>query len=141
MRVFYIFQIKEEFHYLYQDSPLALYEMLRQIYYLNAEDILYGKNIFKQLTTSIDKEKIDRELYIKLHQYMPYSKRGNTHFINNLYKEEISRLIVKHSYMKLEVESSFSSFFDYLCEFDGNYFACCFENMDFFFLDSAKTLV
>ena len=141
MRVFYIFQIKEEFHYLYQDSPLALYEMLRQIYYLNAEDILYGKNIFKQLTTSIDKEKIDRELYIKLHQYMPYSKRGNTHFINNLYKEEISRLMVKHSYMKLEVESSFSSFFDYLREFDGNYFACCFENMDFFFFFFPKTLV
>ncbi len=141
MRVFYIFHIKDEFRYLYQDSPLALYEMLRQIYYMNEDDILYGKNIFKQLATSIDKEKIDRELYIKLHQYMPYSKRGNIHFINNLYKEEISRLIVKHSYMKLEVESSFSSFFEYINEFEGNYFACCFENMDFFFLDSVKTLV
>ena len=68
MRVFYIFNIKEEFKYLYLESPSLLYGILKQIYYLGKEDILYGKNIFSQLTEEVDKQSIDRLLYIKLHQ-------------------------------------------------------------------------
>lgn len=141
MRVFYVFCIKEEFKYLYKDSPLALYEILKQIYYLGNEDILYGENIFKQLTEEIDKEELDCKLFIKLHQYMPYSKREDIHFINNLYKEEISRLRIKKSYIKIQAEATFSSFFQYLDELNSNFFACDFKNYDFFFLDSIKTLV
>lgn len=141
MRTFYIFNIREEFKYLYKDSPSSLYEMLRQIYNLGRDDFIYGKNIFNQLTTKIDKEIIDRNLYIKLHQDIPYSKRGEIHYMNNLYKDEISRLLVKNAYIKIETESTFSSFFPYLCEINDNFFACDFINPDFFFLDSIKTLV
>lgn len=141
MRVFYIFNIKEEFKYLYLESPSLLYGILKQIYYLGKEDILYGKNIFSQLTEEVDKQSIDRLLYIKLHQDMPYSKRGDIHYMNNLYKDEVSRLTVKNAYMKLETESSFSSFFPYLSELGDNFFACDFFFPDYFFLDSIKTLV
>lgn len=141
MRTFYIFNIKKEFKYLYKDSPSSLYEMLHQIYNLGKDDVIYGKNIFNQLTSRIDKEFLDRYLYIKLHQEIPYSKRGEIHFMNNLYKDEVSRLIIKKAYIKIETESSFSSFFPYLCELNGNFFACDFINLDFFFLDNIKTLV
>ena len=141
MRVFYIFNIKEEFKALYADNPSMLYEILKQIYYLGKDDILYGKNIFNQLTTSINKEKVDRALFIRLHQDMPYTKRGDIHIMNNLYKDEVSRLIVRNSFIKIETESSFSSFFNYLNEFSSNFFACDFSYLDFFFLDTLKTLV
>lgn len=141
MRVFYIFKIKDEFKYLYKDNASQLYNLLKQIYYLGKDDISYGENIFFQLIDPIDKDFLDRKLFIKLHREIPYSKRGDIHIMNNLYKDEISRLLVKNTYMKIESESSFSSFFNYLSLVDENYFACDFLYTDFFFLDSIKTLV
>ncbi|MBO5414436.1 MAG: sporulation inhibitor of replication protein SirA [Bacilli bacterium] len=141
MRVFYIFKIKDEFKYLYKDSPSQLYNLLKQIYYLGKEDIAYGENIFYQLVEPMDKELFDRKLFIKLHKEIPYSKRGEIHIMNNLYKDEISRLIIKNTYMKIETESSFSSFFNYLTLLNDNLFACDFSYIDFFFLDKIKTLV
>ena len=43
MRVFYIFNIKPEFKYLYKDSPSSLFNILKQLYYLKDDDIRYGK--------------------------------------------------------------------------------------------------
>lgn len=141
MRVFYIFNIKNEFKYLYKETPSLLYGILKQIYCLEKEDILYGKNIYNQIVDKTAKDEIDKYLFIRLHQDMPYSKRGDIHYINNLYKDEVSRLIAKNTYIKIETESGFSSFFNYLGDFNNNFFACCFETLDFFWLDSIKTLV
>lgn len=141
MRVFYIFKIKEEFKCLYRDNPSILYGILKQIYYLGKDDILYGENIYHQLVDLIDKEELDRKLFIKLHRDMPYSKRGDTHFMNNLYKDEVSRLVVKNTYLKIESDSNFSSFFMYLTKYSDQFFACDFLYPDFFFLDSLKILV
>ena len=141
MRVFYIFKIKDEFKYLYKENPSHLYSLLKQIYYLGKDDFNYGENIFFQLVDKIDKNLYDRELFIKLHRDIPYSKRGNIHIMNNLYKNEVSRLIIKNSYMKVESESSFSSFFRYLSNLGDNLFVCDFLYTDFFFLDGIKTLV
>lgn len=118
-----------------------LYNILKQIYYLGHDDILYGQNLFRQLTKSLPKDAIDRALFIKLHQEFPYSKRGDNHIINNLYTNEISKLVVKRAYMKIKTEKNTSSFFPYLSEFSDSLFVCDFEYSDFFFLEKTKTLV
>ena len=134
MKTYYIFKIKKEFINLYKDSPSVLYNILRNIYYLNKEEVEYGYNIFNQLTNPLEKNKIDRDLFIKFHRDIPYSKRKNIHYINNLYRNEISRLVVNNSYFKLELEQNFSSFFNILKEETDNLFACSFQKCDFFFL-------
>lgn len=134
MKVYYIFKIKKEFISLYKDTPSVLYNILRNIYYLDKREVEYGYNLFKQLIEPINKNELDRKLFIKLHQEIPYSKRKDTHYINNLYKDEISRLDISNHYMKLEVEQNFSTFFNILNEEDKEYFACCFKTTDFFFL-------
>lgn len=141
MRVFYIFKIKDEFKYLYKNNESTLYNILKQIYYLPNEEIEYAKTLLNQLVNDIDKEYIDRDLFIKLHQKMPYSKRGEIHYMNNLYKDEISKLIVKNKYIKIEAETNFSSFFEILSNYDNNFFVCDFDYLDFFFIDSIKVLV
>ena len=138
MRVFYIFNIKQEIKYLYEDCPSNLFNMLKQIYFLNDNNISYGKTLFNQLVNKFDKTAIDNYLFIKFHHDMPYSKRGDIHYINNLYKNEISRLKVKKAYIKLEIESNSSSFFEILKE-NKYLFACDFEYLDFFWLDNKKT--
>ena len=134
MKVYYIFNIKKEFINLYKDSPSVLYNILRSIYYLDKEEVEYGYNLFKQLTNKIEKNKVDRDLFIKFHDSIPYSKRKDIHCINNLYKNEVSRLVVNNSYLKLELEQNYSTFFDILKDELDNLFVCSFQKCDFFFL-------
>ena len=134
MKVYYIFKLKDDVLDLYKDTPSVLYNILRNIYYLEKSEVDYGYNLFKQLTLPIEKNKIDRDIFIKFHQDIPYSKRKDVHYINNLYKNEISRLVVNNSFLKLEVEQNYSSFFNILKEEDKNLFVCSFKKCDFFFL-------
>ena len=59
---------------------------------------------------------------------------NNWNYINNLYKNEISRLKVNNSYIKIELEQNYSTFFDILKEELDNLFVCSFQKCDFFFL-------
>lgn len=138
MKVYFIFDIKQEFINLYKGNERILYNILRQIYYLEKEEVEFGYNLFNQLINKIPKAEIDRKIFIKYHQDIPYSKRGDTHYINNLYKDEISRLTIKQSYIKLEQEQKYSSFFNILPDFSSNYFVCDFKRHQYYFLIPEK---
>ena len=135
MKRYYMFQIKKEFQSLYSDSPSILYNILKNIYYLDKTEVEYGYNLFHQLILPIEKNEVDRRLFIKFHQDIPYSKRKDIHYINNLYRNEISRLMINKSYCRLEIEQNFSTFFPILQKELGNLFVCSFEKTDFFFLN------
>ena len=135
MKRYYMFQIKKEFQSLYSDSPSILCNILKNIYYLDKTEVEYGYNLFHQLILPIEKNEVDRRLFIKFHQDIPYSKRKDIHYINNLYRNEISRLMINKSYCRLEIEQNFSTFFPILQKELGNLFVCSFEKTDFFFLN------
>ncbi len=134
MKVYYIFNIKKEFVNLYQDTPSILFSILKNIYYLDRKEVDYGYHLLNQLILPFKKNELDRQLYIKLHQDIPYSKRNDIHYINNLYRNEISRLKINNYYIRLEVEQNFSSFLDILNTEFTNLFVCSFNKTDFFFL-------
>ena len=138
MKVYFIFDIKKEFKALYKGNERVLYNILKQIYHLESNEIEYGYNLFNQLINKINKNDLDRKIFIKYHQDIPYSKRNQTHYINNLYKDEISRLTIKSSYMRLEVENNSKAFFEILSNFSENYFVCDFKNHEYFFLTSTS---
>lgn len=140
MRVYFVFDLKKEYINLYKGNERVLYNILKQIYYLEKEDAKYGYNLFNQLINKIEKDVVDRFIFLKLHQTIPYSKRGCTHYMNNLYKDEVSRLIVKNSYIKIEAEQYVTSFFDVLTLYYKDFFVCDFKNQDFFFLSDIKHL-
>ena len=112
MKVYYAFKLKSEFINLYKDNPSVLFNILKSIYYLDRTEVDYGYNLFKQLILPINKNYLDRHLYVRLHKDIPYLKRDNIHCINNLYKDEVSRLIINNFYIKLELDQDFSSFFE-----------------------------
>lgn len=141
MRIYYVFDMKEEFVSLYKNNARTLYNILRQIYYMHQEDIHYGFNLFNQIVEKIDKGKLDQYLFLKLHLEAVYSKKDNIHIINNLYKDEISKVEVKRTHIKLESNKDASSFFHVLAEYQLNYFVCDFLHQDYFWLNEVKTLV
>ncbi len=134
MKVYYIFKIKKEFVNLYKDIPSVLYNILKTIYYLDKNSVDYGYNLFNQLISNIDKYGLDKDIYINMHKDYPYIKKNDIHIINNLYKNEVSRLRINNFFMKLELEQDFSTFYNYLSNKENNLFICNFKETNFFFL-------
>lgn len=135
MKVFFVFDLRKEIISLYKDNQLVLFDILKQIYCLDQSEILYGYNLLNQLVNKVDKEKIDREIFIKFHRNIPYSKDGNVHYFNNLYRNEVSRMMVSRSFIKVELEQTNCTFLEILAKYSTNYFVCDFDNFDYFFLN------
>lgn len=141
MRIYYIFDIRSEYVDLYRETPNSLYNVLHQLYYMRKKDLEYGFNMFKQLANKIEKNDIDKSIFLKMHNKMTYVKKGDNHIINNLYKDEISVLKVKYPYILINTNKSYTDFFNVLALDNKNYFVCDFINNDYFFLSNIKILV
>ena len=114
MRIYYVFDIRSEYVDLYKETPNSLYNVLHQLYYMRKKDLEYGFNMFKQLANRIDKDEVDKNIFLKLHNKMTYVKKGDNHIINNLYKDEVSALKVKYSYILINTNKSYTDFFNTL---------------------------
>ena len=141
LRTFYIFKIRDEFHNLYLNNPKNLYTLLKHLYYLKKKDLNYGFSLFNQLIVPIDKERLDRDIFIKYHREMIYSKNGNDHIINNLYKDEVSILSIKKAYILIDTSKNYSSFFKVINNLGNDYFICDFKEQDYFWINDIKMLV
>ena len=134
MRVYFIFDIKDEFKKLYFGHENKLYSILKSIYHLSKEEIDYGYSLLNQITIPMDKERINRDLFVKLHREVPYSLRDGVHYYNQLYKDEVSRLVVGRFFIKIEVDQKSSSFFTELKRFSNNLFVCDFYTTNYFYI-------
>ena len=141
MRIYYVFDIRSEYVDLYKETPNSLYNVLHQLYYMRKKDLEYGFIMFKQLANRIYKKEIYKNIFLKLHNKMTYVKKGDNHIINNLYKDEVSALKVKYSYILINTNKSYTDFFNTLALDNRNYFVCDFINNDYFFLSNIKILV
>ena len=72
---------------------------------------------------------------------MVYSKNRNEHIINNLYKDEISILTIKNSYILITANHNYSSFFNIIGNLGDEYFICDFLYQDYFWINDIKMLV
>lgn len=97
--------------------------------------------MFKQLTNKIENEKLDQEIFIKMHNKMTYIKKGKNHIINNLYKDEVTAMKIKKAYILINCNKNYTEFFNILVNDEKNYFVCDFINNDYFFLSDIKILV
>ena len=136
-----MFKIKEEYIDLYKDTPSTLYNILNQMYYMKRNEFGYGFNLFNQIIDLIDKFDLDKYLYVLMHTKMKYSKKGEDHVLNNLYKDAVSILKVNKTHVLINSNKSYTEFFVLLNQYDSRFFVCDFNNHDYFFLSSSNLLV
>ncbi len=134
MRVYFIFDIKDDFKNIYIGREEYLFIILKSLYELTSKDIDYGYTILRQITNYINKEVLDREIFVKLHREYPYSNKNDIHYYNMLYKNEVSRMRIKRTYIKVETDRTISSFFGILKKYSTNFFVCEFNKLDYFFV-------
>lgn len=141
MRVYYVFNIKNEVYELYKDYPKALYNLFLEIYDMNKKEIDYGIILFKDIASIINKDYLDKEIYIKLNDKLRYSRNKDEHIINNIYSEEVSIMKIKRTHIVINTIQSYTEFFGLLNNYEQTLFACDFKNNDYFYLSRIKTLV
>lgn len=141
MRIYYIFKIKNDVKDVYEDTPSVIYNFLRNIYLTKDKDIDHIKMIYLQVINTFNKRDLDLKLYVKLHNKMKYSKKGDTHIINDIFKDEISIMRIKNSYIVINTNKNFTDFFKIINELSQDCFVCDFINDDYFFLRKIKMLV
>lgn len=141
MRIYYIFNIKKEVYEIYKNTPSVLYNFFYQLYINKNDDLNYGSSIFKQVSSKFNNELLNLKIYLKLHNKMKYLKRNDEHIINNLYKNEISIMKIKKSYIIINSNSSYTDFFPILNNLCKYLFVCDFNNQDYFYLANLKMLV
>ena len=141
MRIYFVFKIKEEYIDLYKDTPSTLYNILNQMYYMKRNEFGYGFNLFNQIIDLIDKNDLDKYLYVLMHTKMKYSKKKDDHILNNLYKDEVSILRVNRTHIIINSNKSYTEFFVLLHQYDPHLFVCDFNNHDYFSLTNVNLLV
>ena len=133
--------MRSEFVSLYRNNPSSLYSILRRLYLTKESNYTSGINLYNQLIEKIDKNTLDRKIYIKYHKDLVYSKNDNDHIINNLYKDEVSILNIKKAYILINTNKNYSTFFNIISTLGNEYFICDFKNQDYFWINDIKILV
>lgn len=134
MRTFYIFKIKNEYATLTKNNPYSLFRMLEFIYNLDKNEVSRGADLFYKMVESLNNKSLDVQLFKKHKENYFYTKFKNIHQVNNFYKKEESKLIVRTHYLLLESSIIKPTFLEDLQDLP-NLFLCDFENKDYFWLE------
>ena len=108
---------------------------------MKQSDKEYGYNLFCQISEFFDKSRVNKIINDKYKDKIMYTYNDNMHIINNIFLNEISILEVKSSTIRIETNTSNTSFFNDLKELDGYYFVCNFKENDYFFINNKKLRV
>ena len=133
MRTFLLFDINENYYALYKNNPKSIYNILNQVYHLKKDNLSFAKNLLNNVVNTIDKNELDKKLFIKLHRDLPYSKRGSIHIFNNFYYGEVTTMEIKNTYIKIKSSKDYNYFLKSLSNYK-NLFVCDFMEGDYFFL-------
>ena len=133
MRTYYIFNVNKEMSILTKDSPYMLFKSFESIYKADRDDLNLASNLYEQLASKFNKTMLNHKILkeYKDNQHYMYTKDYHTYY--NKYKDETCNLKVKNSYIICNSNNSKMELLKKLSGF--NFFACDFENKDYFWLD------
>lgn len=127
LKTFYIFNLNKSTHILAKKNPYNIYLLLNTIYNQNKLNIISAYNLFNEICNPINKEFYNVYLYDKLKENEYYTKYRNIHMYNDYMSDEISKLTVMNSHIKIKSNKEKNIFIDSIYELD-NLFICDFKN-------------
>lgn len=139
MRTFYIFKINNEYSKLTKNIPFNLYSAYLNIRLGTNSNLKYLYNEYSTFTESLGKKTISKYLYGKMNKLEGYTIYNDVHMFSNYYTDEVSKLIVKNSYMILKSNMINSTFFSELYKIP-NIFVIDFDNHDYFWLHNLEQI-
>ena len=127
MKTFYLFKISENYINIAKKTPENIYVLLSSIYRQNKRNIDIAFNLFNEICLPINNEFFNDYIYKKLKSNEEYTKFKNTHMYNNYFTDEVSKMIIRISNIKIKSNIKENIFIINLSDL-GNLFICDFEN-------------
>ncbi len=140
MKIYFVFNIKGDVFDIYRDTPSVLYNFFYNIYNENKDNLNYANSLFRKITNKFNKEYLDLKIYINMHYKMRYSKKYDNHIINDIFKNEISIMKIKKSYIIINSNKKNTEFLKILNYFYKECLVYDFINQEYFFANE-KILV
>lgn len=138
MRVFYLFDVNENFYNMYNNYPYKLYKMFEDIYLTSKYDTTLAHNTYAQLTNKYNKSFMNNYIKNKKKLDAYYYFKDNTHTISSRY--DYSKLTVESYYIRIKCNLNYTNFFKIINTYSQNIFVCDFENNDYFWLEKVIKL-
>lgn len=133
MRTFYIYNINDFLHSLYDNYPHNLYKMLEEAHYSKKHNLAKSATIYDQLITNYNKLYINNFLNINNKIDVYYYNKNNTHLISS--RGEYTKLTVNSYCIKVKSNLNYPKFFYDINNYSNNIFICDFDNQDYFWLN------
>ena len=133
LRTFYIFKVNSDYSKVTRTIPSNLFSAYLNIKLSTQNNLEYLYNEYFSFTDSIKKKDVSSFIYSKLSRDDGYS------LYNNYYTDEVSKLIVKSSFMVLKSNKVNSTFLTVLAHIP-NIFIIDFDNRDYFWLSNFNNL-
>ena len=130
LKTFYIFNLNKSTHILAKKNSYNIYLLLSTIYNQNKINIISAYNLFNEICNPINKEFYNVYLYDKLKDNEYYTKYRNVHMYNDYMSDEISKLVVMNTHIKIKSNKEDNIFITTIYDLD-NLFICDFKN-DYF---------
>ena len=127
LKTFYIFNLNKSTHILAKKNSYNIYLLLSTIYNQNKINIISAYNLFNEICNPINKEFYNVYLYDKLKDNEYYTKYRNVHMYNDYMSDEISKLVVMNTHIKIKSNKEDNIFITTIYDLD-NLFICDFKN-------------
>lgn len=127
LKTFYIFNLNKSTHILAKKNPYHIYLLLLTIYNQNKINIISAYNLFDEICNPINKEFYNIYLFDKLKDNEYYTKYRNIHMYNDYMNDEISKLTIMNTHIKIKSNKEDNIFITTIYDLD-NLFICDFKN-------------
>lgn len=133
MRIFYLFDVNDNFYKMYKEYPYKLYKMFEDIYITSKYDKSIARGMYEQINCKYNKSFMNNFIKNKNKLDIYYYNKDNLHIISN--RNDCSKLFVNNYYIKIKSNINYTKFFEQLNTFSENIFVCDFDNKDYFWLE------
>ena len=102
MRTFYIFKLNSVYEKISTENPANIYLLFKSIYTYDKSNIDIAFDLFNDIVLPINSNFINEYIYNKLKNSDGYIKYRNIHMYNNYFTNEVSKMSVLNSYIKIK---------------------------------------
>ena len=130
LKTFYLFKINTDYINLARKTPDNIFILLNSIYKHDKKELNIAFDLFDEICLPINNDFFNDYIYKKLNTYDEYTKFKNVHMYNNYFTDEISKMVVNKSHIRIKSNTNENIFIInlkalgnlFLCDFDNNYY-------------------
>ena len=137
MRTFYLFKLQENYKKIVRSNPNNIYLLLKSIYTYDKKDINVAFDLFDELCLPINIDYLNKCMYDRLKKDEYYTKFKNIHMYNNYFTNEVSKMNISFSHIKIKSNKDNNIFIDNIRELT-NLFVCDFMFDNYEYLNNNK---